>query len=201
MKTTCGTYTRRDTKYKGDTPFGFRFFDKCENTRSFGNVCAVQPLWNNAETAWNGERVDAARVLGGVYRFVDVDCFTGQKLASVLQDEHFRHPGVAIKDDSAYWKTLTQRWEDMTDLQNWKVNDVPACKWDKRRDTSAALASVPHPGDCIDALNELRKSADVVYSTHGPQFAAVSICLTETYLLTNIGTELRPMLCMGAYSE
>lgn len=107
------------------------------------------------------------RSLDGKYWLVKVDCYTGQKLLSSLEDDMLSRPDVALADDSVYMKTLAKFWKDSAPFE-WKTAHGTICDW------SAGLGPWPVPADCLDAIDSLRMSAEEVFSSYDLTTVAVS---------------------------
>lgn len=200
IKTTCGTYTRRDTIWEEDGSFFYpplRYVFGCNNPRSFSNVCVSQPVEQHGANEDKYKKAGKPRSLWGEYRAVRVDCYTGQKLVEYRKDEIMSHEGVALPDDWPYRKALTQIWKDQsqTDPHSYYAphgkilcdhGGVPRSK----------LAYTP---DCIDALGALRRSGDKIFTGHEYTTVAVSLLeLLETLTWTDLVTELGIMCYRGA---
>jgi hypothetical protein len=152
-KSTCGTYTRRDTVWDPALP-GVK---ACENPRTFINVCAKQGLEQWAENDDYSGNMKAPRTFLGVMKIVYVDCYTGQKVADSFKDDVLSHDGVMIPDDSPYWKTLTEHWKISKELAEWTTFDDVKCS--KRPGDRPVYSR-----DCVDAISSLRRNADMVFS-------------------------------------
>lgn len=145
----------------------------CENPRTSENVCAVQPVELSPEGPKGDGYNTPPRTFRGLWVFVYVDCYTGQKRAAAATDGVFGHHGVSLPDDSPYWETLTEHWKKTQDLPEWRTVDESLCNGLPNRELPDSLQD-PYTRDCIEAIAALRENAGIAWADRRLVQVAVS---------------------------